>query len=272
MAAWSTRLKAHGFYFNAYVNKRGPAMTDGPSDIIKFNMPFTALDCRFRTRISIVNVREDLFKAIDDKTFSLPYSPSPMFHINYMLSKYGDDCDNTSITYVLPTFNELYSVQETRTANVVTTEPVGNGQYRKHTRHAGSDDEAETEAEADSDEDDDDELDDNISVLSEIEHDNSDISENDVDASKLRIDINMCRWGIREENETRNTACVMREYSPDFKKGATIETGTLYHRPLYYSDCYAGYWINRDSELYRLIKTNNNPNPAGSWMVHYKSR
>lgn len=257
MSAWSMRLKEHGFYYNIYIRKRQPGMCDVPTDIIRFGMPLDAVVNRDRTAISLVNVREDLFQAINDKQLYLPYTASPLFHINYMLATYGEDADHTAISYVLPSFKELYSVQQTMENTIVTTEPAGNGQYRTHTRHE------ETDVE-----DDDDDI--TGDELSEI--DPADITERDVAAAKLSIDINHCCWGITHENDAKNTALVMREYSPDFKKGETIETGTLYHRPLYYSDMYAGYWINRDSDLYRLIKSNNNPNPAGSWMVCVKPR
>ena len=248
MAAWSMRLKEHGFYYNIYIRKREPGMCDVPTDIIRFGMPLDAVANRDRATISLVNVREELFQAVNDKQQPLPYPPTPVAHINYMLADYREHADHTAISYVLPSFKELYSVQQTMENTIVTTEPAGNGQYRTHTRHEEESDYEEIVGDE----------------LSDIEP--ADINERDVAAAKLGIDINHCRWGIISENDAKNTACVMREYSPDFKKGETIETGTLYHRPLYYSDCYGGYWINRDSDLYRLIKSNNNPNPAGSWM------
>lgn len=255
MAAWCMRLKEHGFYYNIYIRKREPGMCDVPSDIIRFGMPLEAVANRDRTTISLVNVKEDLFKAINDKQLSLPYTAFPLLvHINYMLATYGEDADHTAISYVLPTFNELYSVQQTTENTIVTTEPVGNGQYRTHTRHKDEDDCEDISAEE-------------LAVFEA-----ADITENDVHAANLRLDINHCRWGIISENDAKNTALIMRAYSHWFKKGETIETGTLYHRPLYYSDIHSGYWINRDSDLYRLIKTNNHHNPAGTWMPCVKPR
>ena len=276
MAAWSMRLKEHGFYYNIYIRKREPGMCFVPPDVIQFGMPHDAVANRDRTTISLANVWDELFQAINDKQQPLPYPPTALAHINYMLANYREDADHTAISYVLPTFNELYSVQQTTENTIVTTEPAGNGQYRTHTMYG--DEEYDhckirkceicrwmTEDEPmDGDED--------ITgdELSEIEP--ADITERDVDAAKLSLDINNCRWGIISENDQKNTALVMREFSLCFKKGETVQTGDLYHRPLYYSDMYSGYWINRDSDLYRLIKQNNHPNPAVTWMACYKPR
>jgi hypothetical protein len=76
---------------------------------------------------------------------------------------------------------------------------------------------------------------------------------------KLRNDLK--HWSIRE---VRPNSVLVYPYSafsmfrgryktfPD-----TIVTGTLYHRPLHFSDQYGGYWINKDSELARLIDKNS---------------
>jgi len=369
MAAWSMRLKEHGFYYNIYIRKLEGGMWKAPTDFIQFGMPLDAVANRDRTTISLVNVREELFRAIDIKQQPLPYPPTPVAHINYMLTMYGEDADHTAMSYVLPTFKELYNVPITEGNTVVTTEPVGNGQYRTHTMYgdeeydycktskceicrwmtedepmAEDDDSTEymgesgwdrwpSEKEATNNLHQDiingnwgiihkdksgetaivgfsksnyytvgdtiptgtlndnnpiqyyiGEIDDgyeghcgyliecdsnlyrlikdnnNTSLCAEAKSSKHSITERDVDAAKLRVDINHCRWGIIRENDVKNTALVMREYSPDFKKGQTVETGSLYHRPLYYSDIHSGYWINRDSELYRLIKRNMRPN------------
>jgi hypothetical protein len=76
---------------------------------------------------------------------------------------------------------------------------------------------------------------------------------------KLRNDLK--HWSIRE---VRPNSVLIYPYSafsmfrghyktfPD-----TIATGTLYHRPLRFSDQYGGYWINKDSELAKLIDKNS---------------
>ena len=76
---------------------------------------------------------------------------------------------------------------------------------------------------------------------------------------KLRNDLK--HWSIRE---VRPNSVLVYPYSvfsmfrgryktfPD-----TIATGTLYHRPLHFSDQYGGYWINKDSELAKLIDNNS---------------
>lgn len=249
MAAWSMRLKEHGFYYNIYIRKREPGMRHVPSDIIQFKMPIDAFLRRVSTTISLVNVRDDLFKSINKKQIAFPYTDSPMSHINYLMSSYGETF-YTVISYALPSFKELYSVPTTEGNKYVITEPIGNGQYRTHTMYGDEETNDCVTSEC------------NVCLwMKEDEPMDDDSARQD-----MLMDIYQGRWGIITENYKKNTALIMREYSSYFKKGKTIETGSLYHRALYYSDIHSGYWINRKSKLYRLIKQYNHPNPAGSWI------
>ena len=80
---------------------------------------------------------------------------------------------------------------------------------------------------------------------------------------KLRNDLK--HWSVLEVRPNTMLIYPQSEFSvfrgryktfPD-----TIATGTLYHRPLHFSDQYGGYWINRNSELAKLIdKTSQDMN------------
>ena len=239
IAAWSMRLKEHGFNFTMYIRDPGPLVnsSDIPNDFIQFGMPFGTAPQRRRTKVSMVNLREELFFPYRERFDPVMYAGSPLSHILKMLMMYGPHADNISISYVLPTAKELYGIPSIKDNVVSTTEPAGEGQYRTHTKFV--DEESNASEPMNNDEPNDIE-----------EADNYDLEE----------DICYGNWEIIKENVTKNTALVMRHLdSSNFKKGQTIEPGSLYHRPLFYSDRHSGYWINQDSELYRLIKRSIQP-------------
>jgi hypothetical protein len=74
----------------------------------------------------------------------------------------------------------------------------------------------------------------------------------------------MKNWFIVVTMKNRNSALIcpnddsefaMKNRHGDMVYDTVIETGNLYHRPLYYSPKHGGYWINKDSELAHLIKS-----------------
>lgn len=237
-AAWSMRLKEHGFHFTIYIRDVKPEGQALPNDFIQFGMPLETAPNRRRTKVSMVNLREELFFPYRERFDPVMYACSPLSHILKMLMMYGPRADNISISYVLPTAQELYSIPDNKDNIVSTTEPAGNGQYRTHTKFVDKEEG-------------------NTSELREIDEPTDGDEPNNYD---LEEDICNGNWKIIKENVTKNTALVMRHLdSSDFKKGQTIEPGSLYHRPLFYSDKHSGYWINQDSELYRLIKRSIKP-------------
>lgn len=257
VSSWCTRLKNKGYYFNIKTERK--ILTEKDTGVaITVNLINVKMPCKTHSTIStisLVHLREELYQAVN--TIVPLACSSPANHIFYIQSKlFNMPKSNITITYSLPTYQELYNEDKANIrfvydpVNRTTTEytPIENQVYRTHIRYDNSDEIMEN--------------DDDTHNVSEPENNNQ-TKNIPICESKLYTDVKLGNWEIYRTT-ANNTALVSiksskSSYWIENQKQhlpKVIDTENLYHRPIYYMEKCKGYFINKNSKLYRLIAKN----------------